>query len=602
MSARESYVVPTEGSTTGGMTVDEMLQELDEGTELSQMLQQPGLESQATAAADTRELPLDGPTNPAVMHGAGLQTRRRAPTTGASYQRGGSYGANEEAYEMFCELDADISGGLQSDELLELTHRMGLDLSRKQIKRIFCDLATDQNGEHEVLFDRFAAWYNNTREHSRRSVVRQVRETFNAFDSDSSGKLNKQQFGRLADKLSANNLLKLPRAPFDLDADWKRLEGSWKKPLAHKEGEDSSEFRLGFSDFERWWKARLGIQDSNIPVIPEYMAQKIEDASMFGVDGKRRQRPMELKRAGRDDLSGKQQRMRNGKELWEELKPRVLALVKMQRQWGELHKIYDSSSTSRLQHQDLPPTIRDPDSRFSAVWDLTQVILLLYVTVTVPLRAGFEIDVALWSFGFFIDALIDLYFVTDICLNFRTAYYHEDGAREERPQKIAERYLRGWFCIDVASTLPVGYIAYLDGSGGGAVVESALNTTAESVVEEAASGNNVRAIKVLRLVRLSKMLRITRERTLAHTRAYVHSGWYVKAIAEYALYMRAGMKKILLKYGDNPHLSTYISVSFTLFSIVFVVHLMTCFFYMIVRPPLPPSHPRPASAVWVGRY
>ena len=37
----------------------------------------------------------------------------------------------------------------------------------------------------------------------------------------------------------------------------------------------------------------------------------------------------------------------------------------------------------------LPRWIRDPDSSFSAIWDLTSVVLLLYVSVTVPLRAGF---------------------------------------------------------------------------------------------------------------------------------------------------------------------------------------------------------------------
>ena len=63
--------------------------------------------------------------------------------------------------------------------------------------------------------------------------------------------------------------------------------------------------------------------------------------------------------------------------------------------------------------------------------------LLLYVAVTVPLRAGFELEVPLWSVGFFVDMAIDVYFVTDICLNFRTAFYDEHGVCEDRGSYIA---------------------------------------------------------------------------------------------------------------------------------------------------------------------
>ena len=73
---------------------------------------------------------------------------------------------------------------------------------------------------------------------------------------------------------------------------------------------------------------------------------------------------------------------------WASLRPRLLALVRMQRQWGQVHEIYEGLSASRFDHGDIPTFIRDPDSTFSAVWDLSQVFLLLYVAVTVPMRAG----------------------------------------------------------------------------------------------------------------------------------------------------------------------------------------------------------------------
>jgi len=172
---------------------------------------------------------------------------------------------------------------------------------------------------------------------------------------------------------------------------------------------------------------------------------------------------------------------------------------------------------------------------------LTQVALLLYVAITVPLRAGFSIEVDLWSFAFFLDAAIDLYFISDICLNFVTAYYKKDGTREERYGPIAINYLKGWFFIDFVSTLPVSYVPYFVDDGGGT---GSLNG-------EGTEGSNFRAMKALRLVRLSKMLRLAR------------------------------IKKILMKYGDNVNLQTYISVGFTMFTIFFLVHLLTCFFYMV---------------------
>ena len=64
---------------------------------------------------------------------------------------------------------------------------------------------------------------------------------------------------------------------------------------------------------------------------------------------------------------------------WASLRPRLLALVRMQRQWGQVHEIYEGLSASRFDHGDIPTFIRDPDSTFSAVWDLSQVLLLLYV-------------------------------------------------------------------------------------------------------------------------------------------------------------------------------------------------------------------------------
>ena len=39
------------------------------------------------------------------------------------------------------------------------------------------------------------------------------------------------------------------------------------------------------------------------------------------------------------------------------------------------------------QSNNLPPWVRDPDSRFATVWDLLMVWMIVYIAVTVPLRS-----------------------------------------------------------------------------------------------------------------------------------------------------------------------------------------------------------------------
>eukprot|EP01046_Picozoa_sp_COSAG06_P009597 COSAG06_NODE_502_length_14953_cov_15.585297_23_plen_120_part_00 len=110
----------------------------------------------------------------------------------------------------------------------------------------------------------------------------------------------------------------------------------------------------------------------------------------------------------------------------------------------------------------LPRQARDKHEKSSKKYvflrDLAQVALLFYISITVPIRAGFEVTVAAWTFAFWLDVAIDVYFVLDIALNFRTAYYTNGGVREDRPSYIARNYLKGWFTVDFASTLPLSYL------------------------------------------------------------------------------------------------------------------------------------------------
>ena len=52
-----------------------------------------------------------------------------------------------------------------------------------------------------------------------------------------------------------------------------------------------------------------------------------------------------------------------------------------------------------------------PESDFRMKWDLTQFGLLVYIAIFVPWRIGFSQSATLWSFAFFVDLFVDLYFI-----------------------------------------------------------------------------------------------------------------------------------------------------------------------------------------------
>eukprot|EP01051_Picozoa_sp_SAG22_P020828 SAG22_NODE_4359_length_1293_cov_0.906198_2_plen_182_part_01 len=101
-----------------------------------------------------------------------------------------------------------------------------------------------------------------------------------------------------------------------------------------------------------------------------------------------------------------------------------------------------------------------PDSELRRTWDMIQVFLLIYVALCVPYRIGFGKDtqISLDDPWFMFDLAIDIYFICDLVLNFRTAVYTSDGTLAFTPGHIARIYLTGWFPIDFVSCLPFGYI------------------------------------------------------------------------------------------------------------------------------------------------
>jgi hypothetical protein len=53
-----------------------------------------------------------------------------------------------------------------------------------------------------------------------------------------------------------------------------------------------------------------------------------------------------------------------------------------------------------------------------------------------------------------IDLIVDIMFIIDILINFRTTYVNKNDQVVSHPGKIALHYFKGWFLIDVVAAIP----------------------------------------------------------------------------------------------------------------------------------------------------
>jgi len=189
-----------------------------------------------------------------------------------------------------------------------------------------------------------------------------------------------------------------------------------------------------------WWKFRLGIEeDADRPVIPEYVAAKLAQISSHAESGPG---DASTRTALPSDRVALLQTSSRGH--WATLRKRLRFAVVITKQISSADGARTHQESRYDAVNDFPPYVRNPDSGFSAVWDGLQIVFLGYVSLLIPLRTCFELEVEMLSAEFFVDAVVDVYFITDLLINFRTATYDANGVREDRPKYIARNYMRGW--------------------------------------------------------------------------------------------------------------------------------------------------------------
>uniref|UniRef100_A0A665VKX8 Voltage-gated inwardly rectifying potassium channel KCNH2 n=1 Tax=Echeneis naucrates TaxID=173247 RepID=A0A665VKX8_ECHNA len=112
-------------------------------------------------------------------------------------------------------------------------------------------------------------------------------------------------------------------------------------------------------------------------------------------------------------------------------------------------------------------------SPFKAVWDWLILLLVIYTAILTPYSAAFllndQVEVAMQSCGYscsplnVVDLIVDIMFIIDILINFRTTYVNSNDEVVSHPVRIAVHYFKGWFLIDMVAAIPFDLLIYRNG-------------------------------------------------------------------------------------------------------------------------------------------
>ncbi|XP_055513078.1 potassium voltage-gated channel subfamily H member 6a [Leucoraja erinacea] len=113
-------------------------------------------------------------------------------------------------------------------------------------------------------------------------------------------------------------------------------------------------------------------------------------------------------------------------------------------------------------------------SPFKAMWDWLILLLVIYTAIFTPYSAAFLLndqeEEKRWVCGYscnplaIVDLIVDIMFIIDIIINFRTTYVNENDEVVSHAAKIAIHYFKGWFLIDIVAAIPFDLLIFRSGS------------------------------------------------------------------------------------------------------------------------------------------
>uniref|UniRef100_A0A3Q2P648 Voltage-gated inwardly rectifying potassium channel KCNH2 n=1 Tax=Fundulus heteroclitus TaxID=8078 RepID=A0A3Q2P648_FUNHE len=107
-------------------------------------------------------------------------------------------------------------------------------------------------------------------------------------------------------------------------------------------------------------------------------------------------------------------------------------------------------------------------SPFKAVWDWLILLLVIYTAILTPYSAAFLLNDQ-QNCGYscsplnVVDLIVDIMFIIDILINFRTTYVNSNDEVVSHPVRIAVHYFKGWFLIDMVAAIPFDLLIYRNG-------------------------------------------------------------------------------------------------------------------------------------------
>lgn len=389
-----------------------------------------------------------------------------------------------------------------------------------------------------ITFRQFEMWYIEQLKGDVRAARHHARTLFADADEDASRSLNRSELKNVVRQLQIRFPAILLDPPFELERDYLEMTAHQQHDKLTSEGKDE----VCWDEFEKWWRARSGDNEGTVPVLPEGMTDQANRLVSWG-NGRAH---MQLEQGLGSVISRHEaDYVPEGSSLddarltgWAFLRPRLMMLIDLQAVWGDIGSMYESAATVLSENvasnkvRKTRRCLKNPDSW--PTWDYIHVVCIIYVLIVVPLRVGFDEDVEPMTPFFFVELSIDIFFILDLLVCFRTAYIHEDGVLQDDPCKIALRYLRGWFVVDFLSAFPLSYLQL-----------------AFKADDDGPDGNT-KTWKMVRMLRLLKMMKV-----------------------------QAGMNLVrkLDKEGKFTDWMVAMSSFFTFLCIAYASHLLACFWF-----------------------
>jgi hypothetical protein len=149
----------------------------------------------------------------------------------------------------------------------------------------------------------------------------------------------------------------------------------------------------------------------------------------------------------------------------------------------------------------------DPHDSRRMAWDFVFILpCLLYLTVMMPFRFCFMAE----AHGpiLILETTMDMVFILDIFINFRTGYFVPlTGHIEYDFNKVALKYLKSWFVLDVVSGIPFALFEN---------VEELNNLSALKLFK---IGRVAKAVKLISFLKVTKLLKTTKLLSSGHEEA-----------------------------------------------------------------------------------